>query len=100
MTLLRDKHSHHFDLCMKKNQTMIEWNDTFTKSASSIIEEISSVNLSFPGNGKYVKHNVLIVVPLYSNRPALSHPSCSTPPIPLYPIQYTNANKNYKREQK
>ena len=61
MTLLRDKHSHHFDLCMKKNQTMIEWNDTFTKSASSIIEEISSVNLSLAEKGKSVKHNDLMI---------------------------------------
>ena len=46
MKLLGDENSRHFDLCMKKNQIMIEQNDTFTKSASSIIEEISSVNLS------------------------------------------------------
>ena len=61
LKLLGDENSRHFDLCMKKNQIMIEQNDTFKRSENSITEEINRVNFSIAKKEKYVKNNDLIV---------------------------------------
>ena len=58
--LLRDENSRHFDFCIEKNELMTERNGTCAQSATSIIEEISSVNSSLIEKGKSVKRNDLI----------------------------------------